>query len=198
MFKYWQLYHTNKRNKLARKKLLKIMHIKKDVLSHERSKKSHLMPCRGSSSKNGIGNRDGSRMVASQQPNRIVSPEERPRLNSTYVEGGIKEDESRSKNVGVEEPYYEESVDEDDAFIVSFWMDALSNVLPDEQGDYDEIDGGCFDYINHATLAGLSEKTTDDPPEQRPESLLALPEANMASFPQEYGHYLSKLNFFLH
>ena len=72
-------------------------------------------------------------------------------------------------------------------------MEALSNVLPDEQGDYDEIEDGCFDYITQATLAGLAETTTDDPPEQRPEILLALPEANVASFPQEDGRYLSKL-----
>ena len=72
-------------------------------------------------------------------------------------------------------------------------MEALSNVLPDEQGDYDEIEDGCFDYITQATLSGLAETTTDDPPEQRPESLLALPEANVASFPQEDGRYLSNL-----
>ena len=95
------------------------MHIKKDVQSHERREKSHFMPRRGSSSKNGIGHRDGSRLGASQQPNRIVSPEERPRLNSTDVEGGIKEDELRRKNVGVEEPDFEKSVDEYDAFIVA-------------------------------------------------------------------------------
>ena len=97
MFKDWQLYHTNKRNKLAREKVLKLMQINKDVQSHDRRGKSHLMPRRGASSKNGIGHRDGSRLDASQQPNRIVSPEERPRLNSTDVEGVIKEDESRRK-----------------------------------------------------------------------------------------------------
>ena len=75
-------------------------------------------------------------------------------------------------------------------------MEALSNVLPDEQGDYDKIEDGCFDYITQATLAGLAETTTDDPPEQRPESLLALSEANVASFPQEDGRYFSKLKFF--
>ena len=154
------------------------------------------MPRRGSSSKNGIGHRDGSRLGASQQPNRIVSPEERPRLNSTDVEGGIEEDELRSKHVGVEEPDFDESADEDYPFIVASCMESLSNVFTDEQGDYDEIKDGCFDYITQATLSGLADTTTDDPPEQRPESLLALPEANMASFPQEYGHYLSKLNFF--
>ena len=72
-------------------------------------------------------------------------------------------------------------------------MEALSNVLPDEQGDYDEIEDGCFDYIAQVTLAGLAETTTDDPQEQRPESLLALPEADVASFPQEDGRYLYKL-----
>ena len=46
------------------------------------------------------------------------------------------------KNVGVEEPDFDESVDEDDAFIVASWMEALPNVLPDEQGDYDEIEDG--------------------------------------------------------
>ena len=75
-------------------------------------------------------------------------------------------------------------------------MEALSNVLPDEQGDYDEIKDGCFDYITQATLSGLAETTTDDPPEQRPEILLALPESNVVSFPQEDGRYLSKVNFF--
>ena len=154
------------------------------------------MPCRGFSSKNGIVHRDGSRLGASQQPKRIVSPEERPRLNSTDVEGGIKEDELRSKNVGVEEPDFDESVDEDDAFIVASWMEDLSNVLPNGQGDYEKIDDKCFDYITQATLAGLDETTTDNPPEQRPDSLLALPESNVVSFPQEDWRYLSKVNFF--
>ena len=172
------------------------MHIKKDVQSHERREKSHFMPGRGSSSKNGIGQRDGNRLGASQHPNRIVSPEESPRLNSTDVEGGIEEDELRSKHVGVEEPDFDEIVDEDDAFIVASWMEALSNVLPDEQGDYDEIEDGCFDYITQATLAGLAETTTDDPPEQRTESLLARPEANVASFPQEDGRYLPNSKMF--
>ena len=114
---------------------------------------------------------------------------------STSVEFslGISSGDTILFAVGVEEPDFDESVDEDDAFIVASWMEALPNVLPDEQGDYDEIDDGCFDYITQATLAGLDETTTYEPPEQRPEILLALPEANVASFPQEDGRYLSKL-----
>ena len=71
----------------------------------------------------------------------------------------------RSKIFLVDEPDFDESADEDDAFIVASWMEYLYNVLPDEQGDYDDIEDGCFNYITQATLVGLDETTTDNPPE---------------------------------
>lgn len=174
------------------------MQIKKDVQARERRMKNQAMPRRDASKSAGIGRRDGSRLGVSQQPNRIVSPEERPVKesaaagNNDEADRSDSEDESGIGNRGVEEPDGDGSADEDAAFVVTSWLDALSNVLPEEDADYDN--DVSFDYITEATLAGMvGGATTDDPPEKRPANLPALPADNVAAFPQEDKRYLSRL-----